>query len=102
MVDINLTGVWNTCSAAIPHLTRGGRGGGSIVITSSAAGLRGMRNLAAYGATEHAVVGLMRSLALELGPHRIRVNTLLLFLVSNSGRLITGAAVPVDAGSTAG
>ena len=75
MIDINLTGVWHTCRAAIPHLTGGGRGG-SIVITSSVAGLKGVPNMAAYAAAKHGVVGLMRTLALELAPHRIRVNTL--------------------------
>ena len=75
VLGVNLTGVWNTCQASLPHLIQGGRGG-SIVVTSSAAGLRGYQNLAAYGSAKHAVVGLMRTLALELGPHRIRVNTL--------------------------
>ncbi|HJQ48852.1 MAG TPA: mycofactocin-coupled SDR family oxidoreductase [Amycolatopsis sp.] len=75
VLGVNLTGVWNTCQVALPHLIHGGRGG-SIVITSSAAGLRGYQNLAAYGSAKHAAVGLMRALAVELGPHRIRVNTL--------------------------
>jgi (+)-trans-carveol dehydrogenase len=74
-IGVNLTGVWNTCSAAIPHLIRGQRGG-SIVITSSALGLRGMQNATAYSAAKHGVVGVMRTLARELGPHRIRVNTI--------------------------
>jgi SDR family mycofactocin-dependent oxidoreductase len=75
MIGINLTGVWRTCRAAIPHLLRGGRGG-SIVLTSSVAGLKGVRNMAAYVAAKHGVVGLMRTLALELAPEKIRVNTL--------------------------
>ena len=73
MIDVNLTGVWNTCQVAIPHLLA--RGGGSIVITSSTAGLKGMANLAHYVSAKHGVVGLMRSLAAELGPQGIRVNT---------------------------
>ncbi|OZF02520.1 SDR family mycofactocin-dependent oxidoreductase [Rhodococcus sp. 15-1154-1] len=73
-IDINLTGVWNTVSAAIPHLISQGTGG-SIVITSSTAGLRGLGNLAHYSAAKHGVVGLARSLARELGPHNVRVNT---------------------------
>ena len=72
-IGINLTGVWNTCLATIPHLIA--RGGGSIVITSSYAGVRGAPFLAAYTASKHGVVGLMRSLALELAEHHIRVNT---------------------------
>jgi len=74
VVDINLTGVWQTCKAVIPRMIEQGTGG-SIVITSSTAGLKGTPYVAPYTASKHAVVGLMRTLALELGPHRIRVNT---------------------------
>jgi NAD(P)-dependent dehydrogenase (short-subunit alcohol dehydrogenase family) len=74
VIDTNLTGMWHTCKAAIPHLIAGGRGG-SIVITSSAAGLKGYQNLAHYVSAKHGVVGVMRTLALELAPHFIRVNT---------------------------
>lgn len=74
MLDINLTGVWHTAKAAIPHLKAGGNGG-SIVLTSSTAGLMAMENLAHYIAAKHGVVGLMRALALELAPHMIRVNS---------------------------
>jgi SDR family mycofactocin-dependent oxidoreductase len=74
MIDVNLTGVWHTCKAAIPHLTNGGQGG-SIIVTSSAVGLRAAQNVGHYGATKHAVIGLMRTLALELGPQMIRVNS---------------------------
>ncbi len=74
MIDINLTGVWHTCKAAIPHIIAGDRGG-SIILTSSTAGIKGFLNLSHYAAAKHGVVGLMRSLANELAPHRIRVNT---------------------------
>lgn len=74
MMDVNLTGVWHTCKAAIPTLIDGGRGG-SIIITSSGAGFKGTPNTAHYTSTKHAVVGLMRTLANELAPHWIRVNT---------------------------
>jgi SDR family mycofactocin-dependent oxidoreductase len=74
MMDINLTGVWRTCKAVIPQLIEQGTGG-SIIITSSVAGLRGLGGLTAYTAAKHGVVGLMRSLVNELAPHRIRVNT---------------------------
>jgi (+)-trans-carveol dehydrogenase len=74
-IEINLTGVWHTCKAAIPHLIGGGRGG-SIVITSSAAGLRAVRNAAHYVSAKHGVVGLMRTLANELAAHSIRVNSI--------------------------
>ena len=75
VIDINLTGMWHTCKAAIPHLVASGRGG-SIVITSSDAGLKAYPNLAHYVSAKHGVVGLMRTLALELAPHLIRVNSL--------------------------
>jgi SDR family mycofactocin-dependent oxidoreductase len=74
VIDVNLTGVWNTCRAAIPHLVEGGRGG-SIILTSSAVGLRAVANVGHYAAAKHGVIGLMRTLALELAPHSIRVNT---------------------------
>ncbi len=73
-IDVNLTGVWHAAKAAVPHLIAGGRGG-SMVLTSSAAGLKAMQNIADYVSAKHGVVGLMRTLALELGPHNIRVNS---------------------------
>jgi (+)-trans-carveol dehydrogenase len=74
MIDVNLTGVWHAAKAAVPHLIAGGRGG-SIVLTSSTAGLAALPNMAHYVAAKHGVVGLMRTLALELAPHSIRVNS---------------------------
>jgi len=74
MIDVNLTGVWHTAKAAVPHLIQGGRGG-SIIMTSSTAGLMGFPNFAHYVSAKHGVVGLMRTLALELAPHMIRVNS---------------------------
>jgi len=74
MVDINLTGVWRTVKAAIPHMRAAGNGG-SVVLTSSAAGLMGYANIAHYVSAKHGVVGLMRTLALKLGPEMIRVNS---------------------------
>ena len=74
-IDVNLTGVWHAAKAAIPHIKAGGRGG-SIAITSSVGGLKGLTNTAAYVAAKHGIVGLMRALALELAPDMIRVNTI--------------------------
>lgn len=71
-VAINLTGVWHTVAASVPHI---GAEGGSVVLVSSTSGLRGTANSAHYSATKHAVVGLMQSLANELGYRKIRVNT---------------------------
>ncbi|WAC56585.1 mycofactocin-coupled SDR family oxidoreductase [Gordonia sp. SL306] len=76
MIDINLTGVWNTVKASVPHLRATGDGG-SIVLTSSVAGLKGLPNNAHYAAAKHGVLGIMRSLANELGPEGIRVNAVL-------------------------
>lgn len=75
MLDINLTGAWNTVQAAIPELIAGGRGG-SIVITSSSAGLKGFAGAVHYVTAKHGLVGMMRALAIELAPMLIRVNTI--------------------------
>jgi SDR family mycofactocin-dependent oxidoreductase len=74
ILDVNLTGVWRTVKATVPAMIAGGRGG-CIVLTSSLAGLKGYSNIAGYVAAKHGVNGLMRTLANELGPHGIRVNT---------------------------
>ncbi len=73
MIDINLTGVFNATRAALPSMVERGEGG-SIVLTSSTAGLRAYANTAHYTAAKHGVIGLMKVLAQEAGPHRIRVN----------------------------
>lgn len=74
MMDINVKGVWLTCKATIPHL-RHHQGDRSVTLVSSAAGLMGIPNVASYAAAKHGVTGLMRSLARELGPEAIRVNS---------------------------
>jgi SDR family mycofactocin-dependent oxidoreductase len=71
-LDTNLTGVWNTMVTAVPHLIT--CGGGSIIATSSTAGLKGLPFVAPYVAAKHGVVGIARSLANELAHHHIRVN----------------------------
>jgi SDR family mycofactocin-dependent oxidoreductase len=75
MIDINLTGVWHTAKATVPHLLAGGRGG-SIVLTSSAVVMKGTPNHAHYVSAKHGIVGLTRTMARELAPHWIRVNAL--------------------------
>jgi NAD(P)-dependent dehydrogenase (short-subunit alcohol dehydrogenase family) len=153
MIDINLSGVFRTVRPAIPHL-KANPEGGAIVLTSSTGGLKGLANIAHYCAAKHGLSGLMKALAIELAPHRIRVNTVhptnvdtkmiqnqatyglffpdrdfasvtreeaasafatlnllpvgwvdpwdvseaIVYLVSNSGRFITGVELPVDAG----
>ena len=152
-IDVNLSGQFKTCKAAIPHLKASG--GGSITITSSFAGFKGLPHGASYCSSKHGLVGLMRVLANEHGRDNIRVNTIhpsnvgtpmllndktyklfcpdienptvedfkerakrvhllpvpyvepedianaALFLASDEGRFITGAAIPVDAGANA-
>lgn len=74
VIDVNLTGVWRTVRSSVPAILAGGRGG-AIVLTSSLAGLHGYGNIGNYVAAKHGVNGLMRTLANELGPRNIRVNT---------------------------
>ena len=73
VMNVNVKGVWLGLKSAIPAMKR--RGGGSIVITSSVAGLQGTPNIAAYGTSKHAVIGLMRAAARECAALNIRVNT---------------------------
>jgi (+)-trans-carveol dehydrogenase len=71
-IETNLTAVWRTARAAIPHLRA--QGGGSIIVTSSAAGLIAFYGLPGYVASKHGVIGLVKALAAELAHDRIRVN----------------------------
>jgi (+)-trans-carveol dehydrogenase len=75
MIDVNLTGVWKTVKASVPHIVSGGRGG-SVVITSSLAAMITHENVAHYTAAKSGLVGFMRVLAKELAPLSIRVNTI--------------------------
>ncbi|MCB0929612.1 MAG: mycofactocin-coupled SDR family oxidoreductase [Mycobacterium sp.] len=74
MIDINLSSVWKSIKAAVPHMIAGGNGG-SIILTSSVGGLKAYPHCGNYVAAKHGVVGLMRSFAVELGQHNIRVNS---------------------------
>lgn len=75
MIDINLTGVFHTAKVAIPGMIARGAGG-CLLFTSSIGGFKGMHNIGHYVAAKHGIVGLMRTLANELGPHGIRANTI--------------------------
>ena len=86
VIAINLTGVWNTCQASLPHVLT--TGGGSLILISSTSGLKGLPFITPYVASKHGVVGIMRSLANELAPHGVRVNSL----------HPTGVATPMLAG----
>jgi SDR family mycofactocin-dependent oxidoreductase len=110
MLGVNLTGVWKTVRAAVPAMIEAGNGG-CIVITSSTAGVKGMAGIAHYVSAKHGVVGLMRTLAVELAPHSIRVNTvhptgvntpmvvndfMAQFLESDGGQLNAQNLLPVE------
>ena len=73
VMAVNVRGVWLGLKYAAPEIAK--RGGGSIVITSSVAGVRGAAGVSAYIASKHAVIGLMRTAALEMAAKKIRVNT---------------------------
>jgi (+)-trans-carveol dehydrogenase len=74
MIAVNLSGVWKTVKAGVPHIIEGGRGG-SIILTSSVGGLKAYPHTGHYVAAKHGVVGLMRTFAVELGAQNIRVNS---------------------------
>ena len=71
-VNVDLKGVWITCKVCIPQMLN--RRGGKIICISSTAGLKGMGNLAHYVAAKHGVLGLVKTLAIELAPYDINVN----------------------------
>jgi len=72
VINVNLKGVWLSCQHGIPKMNDGG----SIIITSSVAGIKGFEGLGAYVASKHGVIGIMRTAALECAPRKIRVNTI--------------------------
>lgn len=74
-IDVNLTGTFHTLKATLPVMVAQGRGG-SVVATSSVAGLRGLPYLGDYSASKHGILGLCRTAANEMALHSIRVNTI--------------------------
>ncbi|MGI6872064.1 mycofactocin-coupled SDR family oxidoreductase [Amycolatopsis sp. 3B14] len=74
VLDVNLTGVFNTVMAALPVLAAG-QNGGSIVLISSSLAMRPAMHFGAYTTAKHGIVGLMQTLAVELGPASVRVNS---------------------------
>ena len=71
VIAVNLKGVWLGCQNVIPEM----EDGGSVIITSSVAGLKGFKGLGAYVASKHGIVGIMRVAALEFAERKIRVNS---------------------------
>jgi len=72
MIAVNLSGVWRTIKATVPHMLEHRRG--AIILTGSANALEGGVNYAHYIASKHGLMGLMKAAALEYAPHGIRVN----------------------------
>jgi len=75
VLEVNVLGTFLPCRAAIPHLIARGPGG-RIVNIAGTSGLRGYRNRVAYSSSKWALRGLTRTLALELGPYDVTVNTI--------------------------
>jgi len=88
VMAVNVRGVWLGMKFVIPQMLE--RGGGSIIITSSVAGLRGGAGMSAYIASKHAVIGIMRAAAIECGRMGIRVNTV------NPGPIETPMVQPLE------
>ncbi len=74
MIENNLSAVWRASRAVIPHLIEAG--GGTLLMTSSVAGLIPANGLVSYTAAKHGVVGLAKALSVELGPHWVRVHAI--------------------------
>jgi len=116
VIRVNVRGVWLGLKYVIPEMKR--RGGGSIVITSSDGGIKGAAGVSAYVTSKHAVIGMMRTAALECAPMGIRVNIkgtplkrygtpeevaqLMLFLASDESQYCTGGVYMIDGGRSAG
>jgi SDR family mycofactocin-dependent oxidoreductase len=73
-IETNLGGVWRSAKAVAPTMID--QGSGSLVLTASINGLESGPTYAHYAASKHGVIGLMKSLAVELAPHGIRCNAL--------------------------
>jgi SDR family mycofactocin-dependent oxidoreductase len=74
-IDTNVVGTWNTVMAGTHHIIDGGHGG-SIILIGSAAGVKMQAFMVHYTASKHAITGMARAFAAELGRHHIRVNSL--------------------------
>ncbi len=71
VISVNVKGIWLGNKYVLPHMNEGG----SIIMTSSVAGILGFAGLGAYVTSKHAVVGIMRTTAIEAAPLKIRVNS---------------------------
>ncbi len=73
-VNVDLKGVWITCKVCIPDMLQ--RRGGKIICIASTAAVKGMANLAHYVAAKHGVLGLVKTLAIELAPYNVNINAI--------------------------
>ncbi|MCA3435817.1 MAG: SDR family oxidoreductase [Rhodobacter sp.] len=94
VVDVNLIGVFLGLKHVVPAMMARGRG--SVINTSSVAGLTGTSGITAYNATKHAVIGLTRSVAAEAGPRGVRVNSV------NPGPIASRMMASLEDGLTGG
>jgi len=104
VLAVNLTGVWLSMRAVLPTMLE--RGAGSIIATSSAAGVIGIRGIAPYSASKAGVIGLVRGTAVEVGPHGIRVNAIAPgtsptpLVTETFGTMVGSDGAPADADRT--
>lgn len=89
MIDVNLSGVWRSAKAVVPHMIA--NGSGSIVVIASVNGLEPGLNFSHYVSAKHGVIGLMKNIALELAPHGVRCNAI------SPGAILTPMADHQDA-----
>ncbi|MGM9424658.1 SDR family NAD(P)-dependent oxidoreductase [Hydrogenophaga sp. MI9] len=94
LLDNNVSGMWRLTRALLPFLPRGA----SVIQQSSIWGRIGVAGFSAYSASKHAVVGLTRSLALELGPRGVRVNAVCPGWVRTAAAMRSLAAMALEQG----
>lgn len=94
VIDVNLVGTWKTLRATIPTMIKA-RGGGSIIIVSSVAGLKAMPVQASYSSSKFGLTGLAQTVSKELAPHRIRVNSVHPYAVDTPMGVADTAALDV-------
>jgi (+)-trans-carveol dehydrogenase len=92
-IDVLLTGAWKVTTAFIPKIIEGG--GGSVVLTSSAMGIKAQPSSAAYTTAKHGVLGLMKTIAWEAGRYNVRCNAVLPGMVDT--KMLQGGTIEQSA-----
>jgi (+)-trans-carveol dehydrogenase len=98
MIDVNLSGVWKTVKAGVPHLIVGGRGG-SIVLTGSVGGMKAFAHAGHYIELGFAPFSQMMHTLPVPSVEPVDISNAVLFFASDESRYVTGVQLPVDAGS---